>query len=185
MQLRADALRFVLAQGLPAVIEVTGGSMAPTIAKGTKVHVAGLGEGAALAPGDVVLLATSTDVLLLHRVMVAFEERGARFVVHQGDALSSTFGIAARGDVLARMTSFAAEGGAPAPARAPRRGRARALRATSPRLRGLRRRAAPRARAAPQRQRDCASMWARLSEARARSSSAEQVVHKVSTGIVK
>jgi hypothetical protein len=117
MQLRADALRFVLAQGLPAVIDVIGGSMSPTIAKGTKVDVAPLSETEELAVGDVVLLATSaqgpndvpSDVLILHRVMAVFVERGQRFVVHQGDAPASTFGIAARRDVLARMTGFAGD----------------------------------------------------------------------------
>jgi hypothetical protein len=109
MQLSADALRFVLAQGLPAVIEVSGGSMSPTIAKGTKVDVAPLGEADDPAVGDIVLLATSGDVLILHRVMAAFVEGGQRFIVHQGDAASSTFGISARRDVLARMTGFAGD----------------------------------------------------------------------------
>jgi len=103
MELRADALRFVLAQGLPAVIEVSGRSMEPTIAKGTKVDVEALAESAPLEVGDVVLIATGGDVLLLHRVMAAFDEPGARFVVHQGDARASTFAIAARRDVLARV----------------------------------------------------------------------------------
>src|SRR4051794_40474323 len=107
MQLRADALRFVLAQGLPAVIEVSGPSMEPTISKGAQVNVAALAPSDGVEVGDVVLIATGADVLLLHRVMAVFEERGARFAVHQGDAPASTFAIAARGDVLARMTSFA------------------------------------------------------------------------------
>jgi hypothetical protein len=109
MQLRADALRFVLAQGLPAVIEVSGGSMEPTIRKGAKVDVVALGDAAPLAVGDVVLLATTSGVLLLHRVMAVFDERGALFVVHQGDASASSFATAARRDVLARMTGFHAE----------------------------------------------------------------------------
>jgi hypothetical protein len=105
MELRADALRFVLAQGLPAVIEVSGRSMEPTIARGAKVDVAALAETEPLAMGDVVLVATSGEVLLLHRVMAAFDEAGARFVVHQGDAHASTFAVAARRDVLARVTA--------------------------------------------------------------------------------
>jgi hypothetical protein len=107
MELRADALRFVLAQGLPAVIEVSGRSMEPTIALGAKVDVAALGEADPVDVGDVVLVATSGDVLLLHRVMAAFEERGERFVVHQGDARASTFAVAARRDVLARVSGGA------------------------------------------------------------------------------
>ncbi|HEY2729279.1 MAG TPA: S24/S26 family peptidase [Polyangia bacterium] len=109
MQLASDALRFVLAQGLPAVIEVSGGSMEPTIARGEKVDVAALADRDPVHAGDVVLVATATGVLLLHRVMIKFDEDGACFVIHQGDAPASSFGVAARRDVLARMTGFAGE----------------------------------------------------------------------------
>ena len=109
MQLAPDALRFALAQGLPAVIEVSGGSMEPTIARGEKVDVAALADSEPVDAGEVVLVATAAGVLLLHRAMSAFEEGGARFVIHQGDAPASSFGVAARGDVLARMTGFAGE----------------------------------------------------------------------------
>jgi hypothetical protein len=105
MELRADALRFVLAQGLPAVIEVSGRSMEPTLAKGAKVDVEPLSELSPLEVGDVVLVATGGDVLLLHRVMAAFEEGGLSLVVHQGDARASIFAVAARRDVLARVTA--------------------------------------------------------------------------------
>ena len=108
MQLAPDALRFVLAQGLPAVIEVSGGSMEPTIAR-AKVDVAALADRDPVHGGDVVLVATADGVLLLHRVMITFDEGGARFVIHQGDAPTSSFGVAARGDVLARMTGFVGE----------------------------------------------------------------------------
>src|SRR5579862_4834464 len=107
MQLRPEALRFVLAQGLPAVIDVAGASMAPTIEMGAKVDVIGLPEAAAVDVGDIILVATAdAAVLLLHRAMCVFEERGKRFVIHQGDAPGSTFGTCRRADVLARMTSF-------------------------------------------------------------------------------
>jgi hypothetical protein len=109
LELGADALRFVLAQGLPAVIAVSGRSMEPTLALGAKVDVAALGEGDRCEVGDVVLVATSGDGLLLHRVMTVFVEGGEGFVVHQGDAPDSTFGIAARRDVLARMAGFAGD----------------------------------------------------------------------------
>jgi hypothetical protein len=109
MLLRADALRFVLEQGLPAVIEVSGRSMEPTLALGTKVAVAALASRDPLEVGDVVLVATTADVLLLHRVLGLYEESGAAFVVHQGDASASMFGLASRRDVLARMTGIAGE----------------------------------------------------------------------------
>jgi hypothetical protein len=112
MQLRADALRFVLAQGLPAVIEVSGRSMEPTIAKGAKVNVAALAEADGLEVGDVVLVEAGGG-LLLHRVMAAFDDRGVRFIIHQGDAHDSTFGISARRYVLARMTGPAGASGEP------------------------------------------------------------------------
>jgi hypothetical protein len=111
MELRPPALRFVLEQGLPAVIDVAGGSMEPSIETGAKVDVAPLAPDAPLAAGDVVLLATSAeDVLLLHRVMHLFEEGGRRLVVHQGDAVASTFATCAREEVLGRMTGFAGDG---------------------------------------------------------------------------
>ncbi|HVR01888.1 MAG TPA: S24/S26 family peptidase [Polyangia bacterium] len=109
MQLAPDALRFVLTQGLPAVIDVTGGSMEPTIARGEKVDVAALADRDPVDAGEIVLVATAAGVLLLHRVMITFDEGGARFVIHQGDAPASSFGVAARRDVLARMTGFASE----------------------------------------------------------------------------
>jgi hypothetical protein len=113
VQLHADALRFVLAQGLPAVIEVSGTSMQPTIARGAKVDVAALAEREPLAPGDVALVATRDGGLVLHRVMAAFEEDGVGHVVHQGDARASTFAIAARRDVLARVAGTAGAAASP------------------------------------------------------------------------
>jgi hypothetical protein len=104
MQLGGDALRFVLAQGLPAVIEVTGRSMEPTLALGAKVDVVGLGAGDALHAGDVALFSTAEgQVRVLHRVLAVFDEGGQIWVLHQGDAPGSSFGVCARQDVLARM----------------------------------------------------------------------------------
>jgi hypothetical protein len=123
MQLGGDALRFVLAQGLPAVIDVTGRSMEPTIALHARVNVVGLAEAETPAIGDIVLLATADpDIRLLHRVLVVFQDQGERFVLHQGDAPGSTFGICARRDVLARMTP------APTPEQLDAAARARFLR---------------------------------------------------------
>lgn len=105
MDLRPEALRFVLQQGLSAVIVVSGRSMEPTIALGTRVDVAPVALDAPLAVGDIVLIATSAaDVLLLHRVMHVMG--GGRRIVHQGDAAGGTFATCARRDVLARMTGF-------------------------------------------------------------------------------
>jgi hypothetical protein len=115
MQLRPDALRFVLAQGLPATIEVVGASMEPTIAKGAKVRVVAWPAGEE-RPGEIVLLATEGDeTLLLHRVMHVFDEAGRRYVIHQGDTASSLFAVVARDAVLGRMSVFAPPDGRPAP----------------------------------------------------------------------
>jgi hypothetical protein len=107
MQLRPEALRFVLAQGLPATIDVIGASMEPTIAQGAKVMVVAWPEGSEHV-GEIVLLATDAGGLLLHRVMHLFEEAGRAYVVHQGDAPGSEFAIVPREAVLGRMRSFAA-----------------------------------------------------------------------------
>jgi hypothetical protein len=109
MQLRPEALRFVLAQGLPATIEVVGASMEPTIARGAKIMVVAWPQGGERV-GEIVLLATegTGGVLLLHRVMHLFEEAGHAYVVHQGDAPGSEFAIVPREAVLGRMRSFAA-----------------------------------------------------------------------------
>ncbi|HVZ74590.1 MAG TPA: S24/S26 family peptidase, partial [Polyangia bacterium] len=114
MQLRPEALRFVLAQGLPATIEVVGTSMEPTITKGAKVSVGAWLPGSERA-GDVVLLATVGDGLLLHRVMQLFHEGADTFVVHQGDAPSSQPAVVARAAVLGRMLAFAPPDGRAAP----------------------------------------------------------------------
>jgi hypothetical protein len=116
VELRPAALRFTLEQGLPAVIEVAGRSMEPTLELGAKVDVAPLPLDAPLEVGDIVLIATTAeDVLLLHRVMHVFDEGEHRFVVHQGDAVESVFSTCARAEVLARMTGFAGGVGRPLP----------------------------------------------------------------------
>jgi hypothetical protein len=168
MPLGADALRFVLAQGVPAVIEVAGRSMEPTIALGAKVEVAALAEGDAVALGDVVLVATGGDGLVLHRVMAAFDEDGEPLVVHQGDARPSTFAIASRRDVLARVTGLAGDAGpAPTPERLSADARA-VYRRRRVAVDGFLAAPPPVARAAPRRRAHCAAMCADLSPSRAR-----------------
>jgi hypothetical protein len=115
VDLSPAALRFVLAQKLPAVIEVSGGSMEPALAKGVKVSVEAVNPGE-VQVGDIVLLATDdASILILHRVMHVFEESGRRFVVHQGDAPSSTFGICAGEGLLGRVTGFSDDTSRPLP----------------------------------------------------------------------
>jgi hypothetical protein len=115
MQLRPEALRFVLAQGLPATIEVVGASMTPTIAVGDKVSVVAWPRGGERA-GEIVLVETAGEQLLLHRVMHVFAERGATFVAHQGDA-GGELAIVAREAVLGRLSAFADGRPAPTPER--------------------------------------------------------------------
>jgi hypothetical protein len=108
------ALRLALGYGIPAEIEIVGSSMEPTLAKGVKVTVAALEAGAALVPGDLVVLETDDRaVLLLHRVLHVFREGQSQLVIHQGDARRSSFGVCPREFVIARVT--AATGGASLP----------------------------------------------------------------------
>ena len=77
MNLRPQAVRMVLAHGLPVVIEVTSDSMTPSLERGTKIKV----EPAAgeILPGDIVLiLSDSGDATILHRVMHVFSSGGRR-----------------------------------------------------------------------------------------------------------
>jgi hypothetical protein len=114
MELRPEALRFVLEQGLSATIVVGGRSMEPTIALGTRVDVAPLPIDGPLAAGEIVLIATGVaDVLLLHRVMHV--SRGGRRIVHQGDVAGAAFATCPRADVLARMTGFTDDATRPLP----------------------------------------------------------------------
>jgi hypothetical protein len=97
----------VLEQGLPAEIQVTGGSMEPTLPRGTRVRVSPVDDRTELAIGDVVVLATEdARILITHRLMHAFVEGGGDFVIHQGDAAGAAFGVAPRENVIARVTEL-------------------------------------------------------------------------------
>lgn len=116
MQLRPDALRLVLAQGLPAVVTVTGTSMTPSLALGERLQVQPLAAGGPARTGEIVLVITSDSTeLLLHRVMHVFSHGGRAYVVHQGDAAASTFAICPSELVLARATGFVEDPGRPLP----------------------------------------------------------------------
>ena len=114
MQLRPQALRFVLAQGLPATVEVVGPSMEPTIERGAKVLVASWPAGTE-RPGEIVLVETAGEQLLLHRVLHAFVEGGRSFLVHQGDARASELAVVPRDAVVGAMRAFAPPDGRPSP----------------------------------------------------------------------
>jgi hypothetical protein len=95
----------VLAHGLPVVIEVSAESMTPSLERGAKLRVQPVEDE--LHPGDIVLIATGqAHELLLHRVMYLFSEGGERFVIHQGDAPSSTFATCPREAVIGRAIGF-------------------------------------------------------------------------------
>jgi hypothetical protein len=103
--LRPQAIRMVLAHGLPVVFEVTGDSMAPPIERGNKLRVEPVfGD---LQVGEVVVIAIGEGHdLALHRVMHLFSDGGQRFVIHQGDAPTSAFATCARERVIGRATGF-------------------------------------------------------------------------------
>jgi signal peptidase I len=105
VNLHPQAVRLVLDQGLPVAVDVVGGSMTPTIEKGTRVSIEPITED--LHPGDIVLILSSNEAeLVLHRVIRLFAEGGQHFVMHQGDAQSSAFGICLREAVLGRAVGF-------------------------------------------------------------------------------
>jgi hypothetical protein len=161
VQLRPEALRFVLAQGLPAVIEVSGDSMTPSLENGVKLHVEPVAGADGVQVGDIVLMAADGDgdsdsdgdggggqpALLLHRVMHLFWQVGRRYVIHQGDAPRSSFAVFPCEAILGRATAVASDPGTPLPtvarmgaadrARFHRRRRACALYAAARRLTAL------------------------------------------------
>jgi hypothetical protein len=104
VNLRPQAVRMVLAHGLPVVIEVVAESMTPSLERGAKVKVEpAIGD---LHAGDIVLVLTDDGAeLLLHRVML-FSEGENRYVIHQGDAPKSIFATCARASVIGRAIGF-------------------------------------------------------------------------------
>jgi len=119
MRLRPGELAFVLAQGLPAVVDVRGASMTPTLAVGDRLNIQPTPAGAGvddIAVGDiVVVIATDAAELLTHRVMHLFTEQGRRFVVHQGDMAGASFAICPRELVIGKAVAFEAEPTRPLP----------------------------------------------------------------------
>ena len=114
MRLRPGELQFVLAQGLPAVVEVRGASMTPTLAVGERLNIqptpAAAGARDDIEVGDIVLVITTDAAeLLTHRVMHLFTEEGRRFVVHQGDIAGASFAICARESVIGKAVGFEAD----------------------------------------------------------------------------
>ena len=107
MQAPPAGLKLALEQGIPAELEVTGRSMEPTISKGTRVRVERLDSDWPLGPGELVLVQTDNHaVLLLHRVIHVFSDAEGKFVIHQGDAPSSRFGICRREDIVGRVSAI-------------------------------------------------------------------------------
>ncbi|HVN20346.1 MAG TPA: S24/S26 family peptidase [Dongiaceae bacterium] len=105
MNVHPQGVRLVLDHGLPVAVDVVGGSMTPTIERGTRVSIEPIAED--LHPGDIVLILSSDEgELVLHRVVRLFSEGGQHFVIHQGDAPSSAFGTCLRGAVLGRAVGF-------------------------------------------------------------------------------
>jgi hypothetical protein len=105
VNLHPQAVRLVLSQGLPVAVDVVTGSMTPTIEQGTRVRIEPVAED--LHPGDIILILSSNEAeLVLHRVIRLFAEGGQDFVIHQGDAQSSSFGTCLREAVLGRAVGF-------------------------------------------------------------------------------
>jgi len=125
MNLRPQAVRMVLAHGLPVVIEVTSESMLPSLERGTKVKVEPApGE---LLAGEIALIMANDDRdMLLQRVMHVFSSAGGQYVIHQGDAETSTFVTCPREAVVGRAIAFALAPSRPLPVPEPEETEARA-----------------------------------------------------------
>ncbi len=107
VKLHPQAVEMILAQGLPVEVDVASGSMAPTIEKGTRVKIEAVADK--LHAGDIALILSSDgSELVLHRVIRLFTAGGQRFVIHQGDAPKSGFGVCPREAVLGRAVGFPA-----------------------------------------------------------------------------
>jgi signal peptidase I len=99
------ALGWVLAQGVPAEIHVTGASMEPTLPRGTRVTVSRVDQQTDLQVGDIVVIASEgTSELVVHRLMHTFVEATSALFIHQGDAAGAAFGVVPRDRVVARVT---------------------------------------------------------------------------------
>jgi hypothetical protein len=104
---RQAALRFVIANGVPVALRLIGRSMEPTLPRGSMVRVATLQPSEVLEVGDVVAIAAAAgDEVIVHRVLHAFAESGRDFIVHQGDAPGTSFAVASRQQVLARVIAL-------------------------------------------------------------------------------
>jgi len=126
VNLRPQAVRMVLAHGLPVVIELTSDSMTPSLERGTKVKVEPApGE---LLPGEIVLiLSDDGEATILHRVMHVFSSGGQQFVIHQGDAPTSLFATCPREAVIGRAAAYALAPSRPLPIPEPVQPEARIL----------------------------------------------------------
>lgn len=125
MNLRPQAVRMVLAHGLPVMIEVVSDSMTPSLEPGTKIKVEPApGE---ILPGEIVLiLSDDGSATLLHRVMHVFSSGGQQFVIHQGDAPTSLFATCRRELVIGRAACYALAPSRPLPIPEPLDAEARA-----------------------------------------------------------
>lgn len=114
MNLRPQAVRMVLAHGLPVVIEVTTESMTPSLDRGTKLKVEP--AGGEILPGEIVLILTDGgEATVLHRVMHVFSAGGQELVIHQGDAPASIFATCPREAVIGRAAAYALAPSRPLP----------------------------------------------------------------------
>jgi hypothetical protein len=104
----SSALRWVLEAGMAAEVEVTGGSMEPTLPRGSRVKVSSVDAQTELQVGDVVVIVSGEPGdLIVHRLMHAFVDDGASVVVHQGDARGAAFGVVPRESVIALVSGVA------------------------------------------------------------------------------
>lgn len=83
---RIDSHLCLLLAGGDVEVAVRGGSMAPTLASGSRVRVA---RARSLWPGDVVVFRSVDGPLVAHRLLGALRRRGEWYLLTKGDAASA------------------------------------------------------------------------------------------------
>jgi signal peptidase I len=96
-------LEQLLDRGVYARFTARGGSMAPVILHDEIVTVAPIGAGP-IRPGEIVLVASRTEGLLIHRVVEVTGEGPAMRFITKGDAARVADRPVGREEILGRVT---------------------------------------------------------------------------------
>jgi signal peptidase I len=109
-------LEQLLGSGVSVRFAARGGSMAPGILHGEIVVVAPIGDDA-IQPGEIVLVASKVEGLMVHRVIEVLGCGPGMRIVTKGDASQSADRPTGRDEILGKVIRI--EGGAPLSQRVP------------------------------------------------------------------